>query len=247
MKQHEAVIKIMEENGGYATLGFLYQHVLKVPDVEWKTKTPFASIRRIVQDERFFFKIKPGLWALNIWRDRLPVEMLPDIKPSPAHMDFSHSYYQGLLVEIGNIQNFQTFVPAQDKNRLFLGQKKLGGLASLQNIYLFCYPEIVDRAKTIDVIWFNERKLPAKVFEVEHSTDMKNSLVKFIELQDFRTRKVIVADETRKTQFHETIALNAFQSIQGDVQFLSYRQLSEHHSHLFMLKAAGSDILNGRT
>ena len=61
MKQHEAVIKVMENNGGFSTLGFLYQNVLKIPDVEWKTKTPFASMRRIVQDERFFFKIKPGL------------------------------------------------------------------------------------------------------------------------------------------------------------------------------------------
>jgi hypothetical protein len=31
----------MENNGGYATLGYLYQNV----DVkDWKTKTPFASI-----------------------------------------------------------------------------------------------------------------------------------------------------------------------------------------------------------
>ena len=60
MKQYEAVTKVMEENGGFATLGCLYQNVLKVPNCEWKTKTRFASIRRIVQDERFFFKIKPG-------------------------------------------------------------------------------------------------------------------------------------------------------------------------------------------
>ncbi|MEK6681413.1 MAG: hypothetical protein AABY79_05550 [Nitrospirota bacterium] len=49
MKQHEAVIKVMEEKGGYATLGFLNQNVLKIADCEWKTKTPFASIRRIVR------------------------------------------------------------------------------------------------------------------------------------------------------------------------------------------------------
>jgi hypothetical protein len=56
MKQHDAVIQVMEQNGGFATLGFLNQHV---PHNNWKTKTPFATIRRIVQDERFFFKIKP--------------------------------------------------------------------------------------------------------------------------------------------------------------------------------------------
>ena len=67
MKQHEAVIQVMQKNGGYATLGYLYQHVRDVPGVEWKTQTPFASIRRIVQDPRYFFKIRPGLWALNSW------------------------------------------------------------------------------------------------------------------------------------------------------------------------------------
>ena len=61
MKQYEQVIKTMRENGGFATLGYLNNNV----DVsKWKTKTPYASIRRIVQDNRFFFKIKPGLWAL---------------------------------------------------------------------------------------------------------------------------------------------------------------------------------------
>jgi hypothetical protein len=60
MKQYEAVMKVMEENGGYATLKHLYENVLKVSEVEWKTKSPFASMRRIVQDNRFFFKIHQG-------------------------------------------------------------------------------------------------------------------------------------------------------------------------------------------
>ncbi len=40
MKQHEqVVIKIMKNNGGFATLGFLNQHI----DVSnWKSKTSFA-------------------------------------------------------------------------------------------------------------------------------------------------------------------------------------------------------------
>jgi len=116
MKQHEAVIKIMEQNGGFATLGYLNQEVLKVPDVEWKTKTPFASIRRIVQDERFFFKIKPGLWALLSYKNNLPLEILPtEAVPKQEQEIFNHSYYQGLLVEIGKLKQYETFVPSQDK------------------------------------------------------------------------------------------------------------------------------------
>ena len=32
MKQHEAVILAMKQNGGYATLGQLYQTAPKIPD-----------------------------------------------------------------------------------------------------------------------------------------------------------------------------------------------------------------------
>ena len=38
----------------------------------------------------------------------------------------------------------------------------------------------------MDVIWFNERKMPYRFYEVEHSTNISNSLDKFYELQDFR-------------------------------------------------------------
>ncbi|MCZ6776228.1 MAG: hypothetical protein O7D34_07220, partial [Ignavibacteria bacterium] len=118
MKQYEAVIGAMRLNGGFATLGWLYKEVLKIPGVEWKTKTPFASIRRIVQDRRFFFKIRPGLWALNELRDRLPRDITE--KRSPQS---DHSYYQGLLIELGNLKNFLTFAPNQDRSRMFLGKR----------------------------------------------------------------------------------------------------------------------------
>src|SRR3989344_8179349 len=109
MKQHEAVIKVMEQNGGFATLGYLNQEVLKVQSVEWNTKTPFASIRRIVQDERFFFKIKPGLWALLSWKNKLPQDILSTDMVSKYEQEvFNHSYYQGLLVEVGKLKQYET-------------------------------------------------------------------------------------------------------------------------------------------
>ena len=62
MGQREQVIEAMESNGGYATLKQLNQLV----DVSsWETKTPDATIRRIVQTNDEFFKIKPGLWGLE--------------------------------------------------------------------------------------------------------------------------------------------------------------------------------------
>lgn len=247
MKQHEAVIKVMEQNGGYATFAYLYQNVLKVTDVEWKTKTPFASIRRIVQDERFFFKIRPGLWALNSHRHLLPDNMIPTKKETPKQIDFTHSYYQGLLVQLGNIRNFDTFIPSQDKNKIFLGKDRLGNLASLTKIYPFTYSSIISKAQTIDVVWFNSRKIPASVFEVEHSTDMKNSLIKFVELQDFRTDMIIVANVIRKKQYEEALSLSAFRAIRDFVRFWSYDQLSQLHSKTFELKEIQDIMQNLRS
>ncbi len=71
MKQHEAVIGVLERLGGQATLAELYTEVMKVQDCKWATKTPFASIRRIVQTRPEIFKVRPGLWALRSHKARL--------------------------------------------------------------------------------------------------------------------------------------------------------------------------------
>lgn len=112
MNQREAVVRVMELNGGYATLGQLYRAALKIPDVKWGTKTPFASIRRIVQTNAQFFKIKPGLWALETQRAQVLQKLAIPVTASAVKIEkFNHTYYQGLLVEIGNLKKLQTFVP----------------------------------------------------------------------------------------------------------------------------------------
>jgi len=242
MKQFEAVIKVMEENGGYATLGFLNQHVLKIKECAWGTKTPFASIRRIVQDERFFFKIRPGLWALKSFRDKLPPEIYPEKHfPPKARAEYDHTYYQGLLVELGNLRNYDTFVPNQDKNKLYLG-KKLSAVRSLNAIRPFGYERIVRLAQTIDVTWFNERSMPASLFEIEQSTAISNSLMKFVELQDYNSSFYIVADEPRRREFNEKLSLNAFQAIRGRVGFWAYERVAEYHSRTAELAAVESRL-----
>lgn len=243
MKQNEAVIKVMEQNGGFATLGYLNQEVLKVPGVEWKTKTPFASIRRIVQDERFFFKIKPGLWALRSHKNKLPLEIFPtDIVPQSEQESFNHSYYQGLLVEIGNLKKYETFVPSQDKNKKFLG-KTLGEIGSQESFYQFGYDYIVRKAKTVDVCWFNIRKMPSVLFEVEHSTNIQNSLLKFVELQDYNANFFIVADKIRKEEYVGKISLNAFVQIKSRVQFMDYDKLSDWHTKTFEIVSVEDSLV----
>ncbi|MHB1657673.1 MAG: hypothetical protein ACYCSZ_15060 [Burkholderiales bacterium] len=230
MKQYEAVIKVMEANGGYATLGQLNQRVFKEVDCEWDTKTPFASIRRIVQDKRFFFKIKPGLWALETFKHKLPPEIYPTKGLPEAKLEeYSHAYYQGLLVELGNFRKYQTFIPRQDKNKSFLG-RKLSDIANIADIYVFSYPRIIEKAQTIDVTWFNHRNMPDSFFEIEHSTDINNSLLKFVELQDFYTNFYIVADEHRHKEFEKKKSVEAFKPVSERVSFWNYEYVAKLHT-----------------
>ena len=58
MTQEQQVIKTLRNQGGYATL----RRLNEVMDFStWKTKTPEASVRRIVQDSKAIFRIQPGL------------------------------------------------------------------------------------------------------------------------------------------------------------------------------------------
>jgi len=234
MKQHEAVFEAMKALGGYATLGQLNHTALKVPDCKWGTKTPFASIRRIVQTHPEFFRIKPGLWGLTSERERVLKQLgISSSSPPAKAEEFNHSFYQGLIVEIGNLRGYSTFVPNQDKNKAFLN-KKLSEVASHQDYFEFTYENLLRRARTVDVTWFNERKLPKAFFEIEHSTDIHNSLLKFTEFQDFRINFFIVADATRRREFDAKVAYAAFAPIRTEVRFLDYEAVSELHTRMYV-------------
>lgn len=232
MKQHEAVIQAMRESGGYATLGHLYRTALLVPGCRWETKTPFASIRRIVQEHKEFFKIRPGLWALESEREAVLAKLDIDERTDAREPEkFNHSYYQGLLVEIGNLKEYETFVPHQDKNRHFL-ERRLAEVATMKEFYGFTYKSLLRRAKTVDVSWFNRRKFPKAFFEVEHSTDMRNSLLKFMDFEDFRIKFYIVAAEARRRDFEDKLSLPTFLPIRDAVKFFNYETVSELHSRI---------------
>lgn len=233
MKQYDVVKLALEQNSGYATLGELYHVVPKMS--EWKSDslTQFASIRRIVQEHQsLFFRIRPGLWGLKAQKEAISSELaLPNYAPLAKAEAFSHSYYQGLLVEVGNFKHYETAVPAQDKNQLYL-KRKLSEVATLTKSYDFTYSDIMARAKMVDVSWFNERRFPQEFYEVEHSTDFNNSLLKYLEFQDFRTKLWIVANAVRKPEFEKKLATTAFKPIQDRVKFMDYEVLSRLHSAL---------------
>ncbi len=228
MTQEQQVIETMRELGGYATFRRLNA---TVDFSTWKTKTPEASVRRIVQNSRHIFRIQPGLWALEECREDVLKLFELKIGNEQSEELFTHGYYQGLLVEIGKFRQQTTYVPAQDKNCLFIGQK-LSDISDTTEIPAFTYDDLLKRARTVDVIWFNERMMPSAFYEVEHTTDIKNSLSKFYELQDFQAGFYIVANISRKKEFEDKLHVSIFSPIENRVKFLDYNKVATLHEGL---------------
>lgn len=235
MTQTEAVLQTLERLGGIATLGQLNHEVFKIKDCEWKSKTPFASIRCIVQRTKGIYKIKPGLWALESHRKELEsrgfIVETEKNKDSEEVKNFTHYYYQGLLLIVGNLRGKLTFAPNQDRNKLFV-HEKLGELRTLSVLPKYSYENFIKRSSTIDVIWFNERKMPDTFFEVEHSTDIQNSLLKFDDLKDFSARMIIVADGKRHDEYSQKIKYSSFIDLNKNsrVEFMSYDELEKQYN-----------------
>lgn len=234
---------MMERLGGVATLGQLYAEVFRIRDCQWKTKTPFASVRRIVQLHKEIYKIKPGLYGLTSKRSENEARGIfaetERNKDSAEVKSFGHTYHQALLLIVGKLRKFQCWSPNQDRNKMFVNES-LGSLRTLQEIPPFSYENLVSRSATVDVIWFNERKMPNSLFEVEHGTDMKNSLLKFNDLQDFHSRMIIVSDSSRRGEFDDRIKFSAFKDIAKRVDFLSYERLVKDYE--YEVQTAGADF-----
>ena len=237
MTQPQAVINAIESLGGIAPLGKIYQVALQNPDCTWGTQTPQASIRRIVRHTKGIYVVRKGLYALESYRHQLEANGIVEVTKANANskevQQFTHYYYQGLLLKVGELRHFATFVPNQDKNKMFLQEATLGELRSLNEIPNYTYSQLVQRSSTIDVIWFNERRMPHSFFEVEHSTDIQNSLLKFCDLQDFNARMVIVADNYRKEEYLRKLNETAFRDLreQKRVDFLSYDELDRQYEN----------------
>ncbi|MDE6285755.1 MAG: hypothetical protein K2L99_02025 [Muribaculaceae bacterium] len=230
--QEDQVIEALRNQGGYATLRRLNE-ILDFSS--WKTLTPEATVRRIVQLSDSIFKIQPGLWALEEAREKVLKKFKITKGDKQSEERFSHSYYQGLLIEIGRFRNFQTYIPPQDQHRFFL-EKELGDMTDFSDIPHFTYDCLIRKARTVDVIWFNERVMPTHFYEVEHTTDIKNSLSKFYELQDFFSSFNIVASQHREDEFKDKLNASIFSSIKNRVNFITYDKVAALHSNLAQQK-----------
>lgn len=227
----EAIEKIMLNNGYFAPLKLLYKEIWNYKDKSKIIgKTPDYTIQERVQRDKRFTRIGLGVYALTDYLNKLPKQIEP--KNETENRNMKHAAMQGMLLEIGNIKPEVEDTYTNDKKWIFQN-KTLGSLATLDMVPAFTYERIIkESASFADVIWFNDRGFPHKIFEIEHSTDFRDAFIKFMELQDFISEFYCVSSEDRKTKFEREKSKTAFKPINDRLKFLTYEQVENDYQNI---------------
>jgi hypothetical protein len=77
-------------------------------------------------------------------------------------------------------------------------------------------------------------------FEVEHTTNIEHSLVKFCMLQDFFAQFYIIADEYRRQHYDEILQQTIFNPLKNRVVFVNYESIVNQHTQMFKLSKINS-------
>ena len=239
MTKVEAIQKVMEDNGGTASLKLIYENICKYYPTAKKSEKWDAGIRgvlyREIRNKQRFKKIGLSIYALEGYKE--------ERKPTTKDTLRMHSYIEGICIELGNFNGFNTFTA--DPSAFYRDKLQLKNVITLSELPPFSYPQILHEAKHIDVVWFNKRGLafPQKVFEVVDSVNTLNGAFnRSLQLRNFRTEFFIVAPEKHHDKYRQTIELEIYQENKDRFTFVNYDDIQNLYETTLKTKKIESCI-----
>ena len=220
----EAIEKVLLENNYIAPLRKIYKDIVKYRALTGQT--PFKTIQERVQRDTRFTRVGLGVYALTEYLDKLPTPIKP--RNEKEERERTHYSIQGMLLEIGNVEGFDTYSP--NKNATF-DNKPLLQIMTLKEVPKFTYDSIIDKVRFIDVLWFNARGFPKYAFEVEITPQFRNSLLKFCELDDFLAKFYLIAEEGNRSRFEREVNRSVFSEVAGRCFFKTCDQVIDMYSN----------------
>ncbi len=216
----EAIERVLLENNYVAPLRKVYKEIAKYRVLTGKT--PFKTIQERVQRDPRFTRIGLGVYALTAYLDKLPLSP----KPKNREQEEKQTHYsiQGMLLEIGNMEGFDTYSP--NKKAIF-DNKTLLQIMTLSEFPNFTYPSIVQCVRFIDVLWFNQRGFPKFAFEIEITPQFRNSLLKFSELGDFNSTFYVVAESENREKYLREVSRSVFAGVKERCSFKTSDQVRD--------------------
>ena len=224
MTKVDAIAKVMEDNGGTASLDIIYDNITKYYPTAKDSNEWEAGLRgvlyREIRNNRRFKKIGLSIYAL--------LEYQEEQKPKDSDNVRMHSYIEGICLELGNFNDYLTYTA--DPSMAYRDNLQLSNVATMHDIPLFSYEKIIHEARRIDVIWFNKKGLafPKKVFEVVDSIGtLSGAFNRSLQLQNFITEFYIVAPERHHDKYLQTIELEIYQPQKNRFKFVNYDDIME--------------------
>src|ERR1017187_7879399 len=176
----QLVADALRELGGTASLKEITAKLKNDPRRP-DTATWDATIRRVVRQYNIFEPLKTAKGEAGYRLVQLPIpSTLPDKKIDP------HGDQQGMLLELRRLCGYETFTNATDKTiRQFRGVS-LANFATVRDTNeLLALP--LDKMRNTDVMWMaedSEGLYPRYAFEVEHSTKVKDGLLRLLKIPE---------------------------------------------------------------
>ena len=239
MTKIQAIAKVMADNGGVANLDMIYDNIEKYCPSAKDSTTWREGIRgvlyRELRNNRMFKKIGLSIYALMDYK--------VEAKPVENDKVKMHSYIEGICVELGNFNGFDTF--SADPSAVYRDKLQIRNFTTLPTIPQFSYHEILRETQRIDVLWFNKTGLafPQKVFEVVDSVGTLNGAFnRSLQLRNFRTEFFIVAPEKHRDKYNQTIGLETYQSNKDRFTFVTYDEIVDLYESTSRTKKLESHI-----
>ena len=230
-----ALISLIGDNGGAASWQDIYDNIegyypnIKAPK-DWEAALR-GVLYREVKNGRHFKRISAGVFALADYEEQAAVNI---IRKDKVRM---HSYIEGLLVETGNYENYDTY--CSDKSAVFQANVRVGQLASVGEFPEFTYPEIVQVARRIDVVWFNKRgyKFPQRAIEVVDSIGtLDQALNRMYQLREFQTNFLIAAPERFSDRINRKLRQAPYSEAHDRFEVRYYDDVIAYHRNILELE-----------
>lgn len=217
------------ELGGQGHLSEINEKVKGHP----KTKTNPTwqdTIRRVVRQYKIFEPVPPersGIYKL-VEETQVKIES----QAFTEEPEINHGIAQGMLVMIGKIYGYETFVPLRDQTiRVFQG-KPLGDFVTVADCTDIFRGPNVSKIREIDALWFDEDDyglFPIYAFEVEETTGVKSGLDRLLKIpKRFLVKFYIIAPSaSEKALFDRYVNQTPFRNFKDRFSFKYYKELEE--------------------
>ncbi|MFO7947248.1 MAG: hypothetical protein R6V19_10560 [Armatimonadota bacterium] len=224
----DVVVEALHELGGEAHLSEINELVEGHPKTE-TNETWEATIRRVVRQYRVFEPVPPERSGVYRLRDFDLPEAQQEELPG-GDETITHGVAQGMLITLGRLYGYETFVSRRDQTTRQFQGSNLGDLVTMSDCTELFEGPNVRRIREIDVLWFAEDDYgpyPTHAFEVEHTTNVRDGLDRLLKIPErYRTELYIVApSESEQSSFARYINQTPYRRHRDRFAFREYRQL----------------------